>query len=207
VTAASCHLRAPMESLRTPAVPMTTLAVASSDQHLQQILALQQRNLVRAMTPEQQAVEGFVFAEHTLPTLQRMAAQSPQAIAVSEDRVVGYCLSMTLALQDELPSLRPMFEQFARCRYRERPLGDYRFIVGGQVCVDRAFRGQGLLARLYEQLRTALPVPCDLCVTEVATRNVVSLRAHEKMGFETISTYSDGHEEWAIAAWDLSRPR
>jgi hypothetical protein len=188
------------------AAPTTTLTVASSDQHLQQILALQQRNLARAVTPEQQSLEGFVFAEHTLPILRRMAAQSPQAIAVAEGRVVGYCLSMTPSMQDALPSLRPMFEQFARCRWRDRPLADHRFIVGGQVCVDRDFRGQALLARLYDQVRVSLPFPCDLCVTEVATRNVVSLRAHLKMGFETISTYSDGQEEWAIAAWDLARP-
>ena len=135
-----------------------------------------------------------------------MAAQAPQAIAVADGRVVGYCLSMPLSLQDELPSLRPMFDQFGSCFYRQRPLCDYRFIVGGQVCVDRPYRGKGLLARLYEQLRLSLPFPCDLCVTEIATRNVVSVRAHQKMGFESVATYSDDQEEWVIVAWDLSRP-
>ena len=43
------------------------------------------------------------------------------------------------------------------------------------------------------------------CVTEIATRNRVSVRAHERMGFEALSTYSDGREEWVIVAWDLSR--
>jgi len=185
---------------------MTTLTIASSDQHLEEILALQQRYLARAVSQEQQAFEGFVFAEHTVPLLRRMAAQAPQAIAVSDGRVVGYCLSMPLSLQAELPSLRPMFEQFGRCFYRQRPLCDYRLIVGGQVCVDRDHRGKGLLARLYEQVRTSLPSRHDLCVTEIATRNVVSIRAHGRMGFETVSTYSDEQEEWAIVAWDLSRP-
>ena len=46
----------------------------------------------------------------------------------------------------------------------------------------------------------------DLCVTEIATRNQISVRAHEKMGFEPISTYSDDREEWVIVAWDLSQP-
>jgi hypothetical protein len=46
------------------------------------------------------------------------AAQSPQAIAVSEDHVVGYCLSLPLSLQEELPGLAPMFEQFRRCAHR-----------------------------------------------------------------------------------------
>lgn len=185
---------------------MTTLTIASSDHDLEGILALQQRYLARAVSQQQQALEGFVFAEHTLPILKRMAAQSPQAIAVADGRVVGYCLSMPLSLQDELPSLRPMFDQFGSCFYRQRPLCDYRFIVGGQVCVDRPYRGKGLLARLYEQLRLSLPFPCDLCVTEIATRNVVSVRAHQKMGFESVATYSDDQEEWVIVAWDLSRP-
>lgn len=185
---------------------MTTLTIASSDRHLEEILALQRRYSARALSPEQQSEEGFVFAEHTLPLLRRMAAAAPQAIALADDRVVGYCLALPLAMRDELPSLRPMFEAFERSVYRDRPLPDYRLIVGGQVCVDREYRGQGLLARLYEQVRVSLPFPCDLCVTEVALRNVVSLRAHERMGFQTISTYSDGREDWAIVAWDLSRP-
>jgi len=185
---------------------MTTLTIASSDQHLQEILALQKRYLVRAVSEQQQTLEGFVFVEHTLSLLRRMAAQAPQAIAVSDGRVIGYCLSLPLSMQEELPSLRPMFEQFGRCFYRQRPLCDYSLIVGGQVCVDRDHRGQGLLARLYEQVRTSLPFHRDLCVTEIATRNVVSVRAHERMGFETVSTYSDGKETWVIVVWDLSRP-
>ncbi|HET9293179.1 MAG TPA: GNAT family N-acetyltransferase [Gemmatimonadales bacterium] len=185
---------------------MTTLTIASSDRHLQGILDLQRRYLARTSPPEQQALEGFVFVEHTLPLLRRMAASSPQAIALSGERVVGYCLSLHLSLQGEVPSLGPMFEQFGRCVYRQRPLRDYRFIVGGQTCVDRDQRGQGLMARLYDEVRVSLPFPCDLCVTEVATRNRPSMRAHERMGFEPVATYSDGREEWVVVAWDLSRP-
>lgn len=185
---------------------MTAIAIASTDQHLEEILALQRRYHTLALPAEVQSVEGFVFAEHTLPLLRRMAAQSPQAIALSEGRVVGYCLSLPLSLQAEVPALVPMFEQFRRCVYRGKPLLDYRLVVGGQVCVDREHRGQGLLARLYEQIRVSVGQGRDLCVTEIATRNQVSVRAHERMGFEVISNYSDAGEEWVIVAWDLSRP-
>jgi GNAT superfamily N-acetyltransferase len=184
---------------------LTTITTAATDQHLEEILALQKCYHVRTLPADVQAAEGFVYVEHTLPLLRTMAAQSPQAIALADGHVVGYCLSLPLALQAEVPSLGPMFEHFGRCTYRGKSLREYRFIVGGQVCVDRAHRGQGLLARLYQQIRVAAP-DYDLCVTEIAQRNVPSLRAHEKMGFETISTYSDGTDEWAIVAWDLSTP-
>jgi hypothetical protein len=186
--------------------PMITTSTAASDSHFEQILSLQRRNLGRALSQEQQRSEGFVFAEHSIPLLRRMAAELPQAIALSGDQVVGYCLALPPSLRAELPSLEPMFVQFARCIYKGRPLPEYRFVVGGQVCVDRPFRGQDLLKRLYHEIRVSLPSHYDLCVTEIAVRNQVSIRAHEKMGFHTLNTYSDEREQWAIVAWDLREP-
>ena len=188
-------------------VPMITITNASSDAHFEGILALQERNHLHAVPDEVQAREGFVYVRHTLPLLARMAAASPQAIALDGDRVVGYCLSLPPSLQDDVPILAPMFEQFARCRHRDRPLAEHRYVVGGQVCVDRDYRGLGLLARLYHQVRDSLASTCDLCVTEIATRNEVSVRAHEKMGFEAIATYNDGREDWVIVAWDFAKDR
>lgn len=189
-----------------PSTSEVSVEVASSTLHFEQILDLQRRYHASALPPDAQEREGFVFAQHSLPLLRRMAAELPQAIAVANGTVVGYCLSMALSLRGELPSLVPMFEQFGRCAWHGRPLSAIRFFVGGQVCVDRAFRGRGLLARLYEQVRITAPADYELCVTEIATRNPVSIRAHQRMGFETISRYSDGSEDWEIVAWDLSRP-
>jgi hypothetical protein len=183
---------------------MTIITHATTDEQLRQILALQARYHVRATSPELQASEGFVYAEHTLPILRRMAAASPQAIALSEDRVVGYCLSLPASMHTEVTALAHMFEQLDRCLYRGKPLLAYRLLVGGQVCVDREHRGQRLLQRLYERLGVSLAPTYDLCVTEIASRNVVSLRAHEKMGFEAVHSYEDGHERWIIVAWDLA---
>jgi GNAT superfamily N-acetyltransferase len=179
------------------------LAVASSNRHFEQILDLQRRNSIGSLSREAQDLEGFVYVQHTVPLLERMAAKLPQAIALADDRVVGYCLALSPSLQSDIPSLAPMFEHFARCAYRGRPLASHRLFVGGQVCVDRAYRGRGLLARLYRQIRDSLSAAQDLCVTEIAVRNGVSIRSHERMGFEIISRYADPAEEWVIAAWDL----
>lgn len=181
-------------------------SIASTDQHLEQILELQRRNHLKALPVEVQSTEGFVYAEHTLPLLRKMAALSPQAIALSQGRVVGYCLSLPESLKGEVASLVPMFEQFGRCAHRGRALGSYRLLVGGQVCVDRDHRGKGILSRLYRQLRESAGSAYELCVTEIATRNQVSLRAHERMGFEVISRYADAGEDWAVVAWDLAAP-
>jgi GNAT superfamily N-acetyltransferase len=182
---------------------MITTSIAQSDSQFEQILALQRRYQRQALTVEEQNEKGFVHTEHDVPLLRRMAAELPQAIAEADDRVVGYCLSLPVSLRNEQPKLESMFVQFNQCSYRGRPLSSYRFYVGGQVCVDRDFRGHGLLGRLYHEVRRCLPTPYDLCVTEIATRNQVSVRAHLKIGFQPLMTFSDGSEEWVIVGWNL----
>lgn len=188
--------------------PLATIAVdvASSDRQLEQIVELQRRNLRDRVAADEQATHGFVFAEHTVPLLRTMAAALPQVIATSGGVVVGYNLAMSVALRDTMPQLVPMFDEFDRTVYRGRPLSTYEFVVGGQVCVDRAFRGRGLLGRLYRETVDRAPRGVELCVTEIAARNAVSLKAHRRAGFEVISSYHDGAELWCIAVWDRRSP-
>lgn len=178
-----------------------SLILAREPAHFDGILALQQRNLRSGLSEAAQAQHGFVFVEHDAALLQRMAAQSPQVIAMSEARVVGYSLSMRPGMDAWLPSLRPMFQQFERMRWRDRRLGDYRYVVGGQVCVDVGHRGRGLIGALYACLRDAVGPEATLCLTEIAWRNGVSRRAHERIGFVEVGRYSYGQEDWSVVAW------
>lgn len=181
--------------------------VASTEQHFEQILQLQKQNLFSAISVEEQSQQGFVFAEHTIPLLKTMAAHLPQVIALSNDRVIAYTLAMPVSMKNKIPSLVPMFIEFERSKYNGKVLTEYHFMVGGQICVDKDFRGQGLLSRLYHETGKRLSSDYQLCVTEIATRNTVSLRAHLKMGFELVSTYHDGKELWNVVVWDLQKCR
>ncbi|WP_142527777.1 GNAT family N-acetyltransferase [Pedobacter westerhofensis] len=178
---------------------------ASTDSHFDQILSLQQQNHYSSVPAGQQQDNGFVFASHTQALLKKMAAVVPQVIALSGDRVVGYNLAMTSDMKNELPSLIPMFEEFEKWKYNGKPLMDYQFVIGGQVCVDKEFRGQGLISRLYQQTRDSVPGNYQLCVTEISVRNLTSLKAHQRMGFEIIGTYYDGIENWNLVVWDWHR--
>ncbi|MCI0442899.1 GNAT family N-acetyltransferase [bacterium] len=177
--------------------------VASTDQHFEQILKLQKENLFSALSAERQAQQGFVFAEHNMALLKRFATELPQVIALSNDQVVGYNLGMPVSMRNEIASLVPMFDEFDRCEYKGKPLASYRYMVGGQVCVHKDFRGHGLLSKLYHETKNRLPAGYQLCVTEVAARNTAGINAHQKMGFEVVRTYYDGKELWKIVVWDL----
>ncbi len=183
------------------ALPEPVLRLANEAAHFQGILALQQRNLRHGLSEAQQAQDGFVYVEHDEALLRQMAERSPQAIALADGRVVGYSLSMRPDMAEWLPALRPMFQQFERMHWRERSLGECRYVVGGQVCVDPSYRGRGLIGALYACIRDSLGAEVELCLTEIALRNEISRRAHARIGFVEVGRYSDEHEDWSVVAW------
>lgn len=182
-----------------------TFKIASTKQDFEQILELQRQNLYTLISKEDQEKQGFVFAEHTLELLETLAMDLPQVIALYKGKVIGYNLAMTASMKTVLPSITPMFNAFETCVFNQEPLTAYQYIVGGQVCVDQDFRGQGLLSRLYNETKNQVSNAYEACVTEISTRNPRSLKAHQKLGFEVIGTYHDGVEQWNIVAWDFKR--
>ena len=175
---------------------MITYKNTSTDKELEDILALQQANLLKNTSEEERKVQGFVTVEHNFDILKQMHNIYPHTIAVANNKVVGYVLSMSVEFGSSIPVLVPMFEEFKEHNITED------FIVMGQVCVDKAYRGKGIFSGLYQQMKTEMSPHFKYIITEIATRNTRSMRAHEKVGFKVIHIFSTPAEEWAIVAWD-----
>jgi RimJ/RimL family protein N-acetyltransferase len=74
----------------------------------------------------------------------------------------------------------------------------------GQICIAPEHRGRGIFDALYAGHRRHFADAYDLLVTEVATRNGRSLRAHLRVGFEEVLRYRDDVDEWVLIALPLS---
>jgi hypothetical protein len=181
--------------------PSITIRFAETEPELQGILDLQAKNAPANLSAVEMQREGFITARHTLPLLTKMASIAPQIIAISDHKVVAYVLSMDTSLSEELPVLKPMFELFKTIDFKGNKLSSYSLVIGGQACIDKSFRGLGILNKLYAAQQRLHPEH-KLCVTEIAVNNVRSMRAHEKVGFQTIHTYTDSNENWNIVVWD-----
>lgn len=181
------------------------LKAAATPHDFEGILSLQQQNLYTSISKEEQEQQGFVFAEHNLELLKNMANELPQVVAIADNKVVGYNLAMTASMKHIVPSIIPMFEAFENCMYKGKPLTAYKYMVGGQVCVNKDFRGQGLLGKLYHATKNLVGPDYECCVTEISTRNLLSLKIHQRMGFEIVGTYHDGLELWNVVLWDFKR--
>lgn len=176
----------------------------ASPSDLEQILALQEKNLIASISAETKISQGFVTVRHTLPLLTEMNKAAPQIIAKSGNKVVGYALVMLKEFQDKVPVLKPMFTMLSTLQYLGQLPADCRYYVMGQVCVDQAFRGQGIFDGLYQKHREVYSPDFDVCITEISTSNTRSLRAHQRVGFRTIHTFTDVTDSWEIVSWNWS---
>ena len=174
------------------------VGLTESDRDLEGILALQRAS--RAPTKD-----GFVTVEHTLDILRAMHALAPSIVARDErGDIVGYALVMPREARTLVPILEPMFALIEQLPPATLPA---RWYVMGQIAVAPSHRGTGLFDAMYAEHRARYRDRYDAVVTEVATRNTRSMRAHERVGFNTVTTYRDATDEWALIAWDWSRQR
>lgn len=175
-----------------------TFTTAQSDEDLQQILHLQKQNYKDNISALEASEQGFVSIEHDLELLKAMNADYPHIIAKAEEQVVAYALVMLRKFGDAIPILYPMFERIDCLDWEGKSMKESKYFIMGQVCIAKAYRGQGIFAKLYKNMKQQMQADFDYLVTEVASRNKRSLRAHEKAGFQLMLNYDVDEEEWNI---------
>ncbi len=132
-----------------------------------------------------------------------MHSEAPAIIAKDKDHVAGYCLAMPKSFKNDIPVLVPMFDIIDDLSFNDEPLRDIDYIVSGQVCVDKAYRGQGIFDGLYHQYREYYKDSHPCIITEILSVNRRSISAHQRVGFGILHRYSDPDDrQWDIVLWD-----
>jgi hypothetical protein len=181
---------------------MLHTCLVQTDVELAQIFDLNQQNLKQHLSESERCSQGFVTWLYEPPLLQQMHRLAPSVVVKDGATVVGYALVTLREAAAFHPDLAAMFSYLAPLQYKHQPLLQHNFYCMGQVCIEKAYRGIGVLAMLYEGHRKHYASRFDLLVTEISTSNHRSQKAHEKTGFTTIHTYADKIDEWNVVVWD-----
>jgi hypothetical protein len=176
---------------------------ASSTDDLKGILELQDENHLQTISSID---DGFVTVRHDMNVLRKMNGYAPHVIAKSGGKVVAYALAMTPQTKEDVPVLVPMFDQFDVLSYKGKLLSLWNYLVVGQVCVGKDYRGLGIFDKLYQFYKSTYQNKFDFAITEIATNNPRSIRAHQRVGFEEIHSFTDALPmEWSIVLWDWKK--
>lgn len=172
---------------------MLTYKPADSDIELYQILDLQQANLPKNLTEEEKALEGFVTVEHTFSLLKEMNEVCKHTIAVAEDKVIGYALSMHPSFGEKISLLKPIIGEINKHISEKN-----NCLIMGQICIAKNYRAKGIFRGLYEAMSKFTPPTYLKIVTKVDATNIRSLNAHKTIGFKELDRYWIGEKEWIL---------
>lgn len=187
---------------------MTVFTTSDSKNDLDGILDLQKKNLALNLSADEIHSQGFLTVTHSYNQLSKLNAYEKHVIAKNNDKVIGYLLAMTEHSKSDIPILIPMFNMFNNTTYNDKTIIDYNYIVVGQVCIEKSYRGQGILDKCYSAYKDHYSDKYDFAITEIAKSNTRSLNAHKRIGFKEIKTYtSPKNAEWIIVVWDWQNGR
>jgi ribosomal protein S18 acetylase RimI-like enzyme len=181
---------------------MIIIKAVTEYSELEGIKKLQQENLKKNLSDHEAEKEGFVTAEYTMEFLEKMHDECPSVIAKDGNLVVGYVLAAVKAIRHQHELLGNLFDSIDKILYHGHPLKDANYVVVGQLCVSKNYRGIGLPRQLYQNYKNYLSHDFDCCITDVAKNNPRSLKAHLKSGFIVVADLQYKGSGWDIVLWD-----
>ncbi len=127
-------------------------------------------------------------------------------VAKDGEKVVGYALVSTKAIMGQHALLDDLFHVLDELSFNNASLRDKNaYVLVGQLCVGKGYRGLGLVQKMYHYFKDNLQQEFKYLITDVATENQRSLKAHIKTGFQVIHTIDYGGVQWDIVLWDWNK--
>jgi ribosomal protein S18 acetylase RimI-like enzyme len=179
-----------------------TIKLVTDLSELKGIKNLQEENLRKNLSDREAEAQGFVTVEYSIEFLQTLHEESPSVIAKDGRQVVGYALVALKSIRHQHDLLADLFNCIDKIEYNKQPLRDSNYVVAGQLCVAKNYRGLGLVQKMYQHFKTSLSGEFDYCLTDIAENNPRSLKAHIKTGFQIVDTLNYGGIGWNIVLWD-----
>ena len=171
-------------------------------EEIHQLKALQDKNLKSKINQAEQKSEGFLTASYSVEFLIQMNQLHPAILAKDGEELVGYALVTTASIRGHHELLDDLIHHCDRVHYQGGPLAKVPYAIVGQLCVAKAYRGQGIVQKPYSHFKACMEQDFYCCITDVDRNNPRSLKAHLKSGFEVVGSLEYDGAEWDLVLWD-----
>ena len=152
--------------------------------HIDQIRQLNSKYLITHLTDTQRQ-NGFIRIEYDRDDLQQIIAKKEIVIATNGEKVIGYYLigrkSGKAALDYQKNKANSLYDTneiaFAKIGY------------GCQVCIDEAYRNNGLFGQMLNTLTNQVKDKYTHLLCSVSDDNIVSMKTHETNGWQLLDSF------------------
>ena len=152
--------------------------------------------------------DGFVTTPFTKEQLTNLISQEQGLfIALENDEVVGYVMSASWEFWSIWPMFAYMIKDLDSLEYLEQKLSVKNSYQYGPVCIDKKYRGTGLLEELFDFARVEMAKKYPILVTFINKINPRSYAAHtKKLGLTLIKEFEFNNNSYYELVYDTLKP-
>ena len=156
---------------------------------------------------EEDKKDGFITTAFTKEQMiDLITLEQGLFIAVVDEKVVAYVMSASWNFWSRWPMFAFMVEDLPNLEYLGQKLSVKNSYQYGPVCVDKEYRGSGVLEKIFEFARQNMVKRFPILVTFINKINQMSFEAHtKKLKLEVIKEFSSNNNNYYELVYDTSK--
>ena len=176
-------------------------------QDIEKVLKLHFRYQVDSIKEEDKK-DGFVTTAFTKEQLADLITQEQGLfIALDDyDEVIAYVMSASWQYWSRWPMIAFMVEDLPNLEFLDQKLSIDNSYQYGPICIDKKYRGTGVLERIFDFARENMAKKYPILVTFINKINTRSFEAHRrKLKLEVIQEFSYNNNNYYELVYDTSK--
>lgn len=168
------------------------------------VLALQKLYLVTNLTEEEKK-SGFVTTPFSFEQLTYVIQNEELFIAKDNNIIIAYIFAGGWNFFSQYPIFEYMISLFPELKFLDFEINSTDSFQYGPVCIDKKYRGKGLINLLFEFMRIRVVKKYPLSLTFINKTNIPSYKAHtEKLKWTVIGEFKFNQNSYYILAYDMA---
>lgn len=170
------------------------------------ILSLQEKNLYSKLNKIERK-NGFVTTPFTVAQIEEIIKQNGIFVAENENHIIiAYAFAGTWKYFEQWEIFNFMVSRFSKLSFNGNRVTTENSFQYGPICIDKNYRGSGLLNKLFEEMRIEFLKKHPISITFINKVNEISKTAHtKKLGWEIIDEFEFNNNTYIELAFDMKK--
>ena len=170
------------------------------------IISLQEKYLFRNLN-EIEREGGFVTTPFTVSQIEEIIKQNGLFVALNEDDIIiAYAFAGSWKYFEQWELFNYMVSRFPKMSFNGNRITTENSFQYGPVCIDKKYRGNGVLNIIFEEMRIEFCKKYPISITFINKINVISKIAHtKKLGWVVLGEFEFNNNNYIELAFDMKK--
>jgi hypothetical protein len=170
---------------------------------IHQVIALQKQNLFANLS-ETEREDGFVTTPFTYAQIREIIGQKGLFVTEIEGEIIAYAFAGSWKYFSQWKMFKVMVASFPKLVFNGKRINTRTSFQYGPICIDKKFRGNGVLQSLFEKMRLEMIKKYPISITFINKENKRSIYAHtQKLHWEIIDKFEFNDNIYLTLGFDL----